>query len=322
MAAKTLYLKSAKDAQGWASMSETAQAAATTGHGWTVSTGATNHSALQAGVERAAITFLTTLDPDGFLDNVINFDAFRSENAYTGDFANANWEFHGVVRAVTNGGAQDGRVRFRLFKADADGTNATEIGSGQRQCAAVANVSTSADFDSNLTFNPGAFSISNQYIFLEIAWERTGAGGMTSADILFRTGSSSSAGTRVVTADLAVTVNYTATVSGGVQTGGAGTTSHESAQVASGGTGPGAGLVRRYRTRRGRQVLDHVASGGVRLGGQADVLVQLAPVLAEAVEFEIDVAELMRRIRVSLDTDRTRRLRAKRADAELLGLAA
>jgi hypothetical protein len=69
----------------------------------------------------------------------------------------------------------------------------------------VTNVSTSADFDSNLTFNPGAFSISAQYLFFQIAWERTGAGGMTTSDIDFRTGSSGSVGTRVLTADFTPT---------------------------------------------------------------------------------------------------------------------
>lgn len=199
MAAINLYLKSTLN-DGWCGMSESTQTAATTASGWTVGTGFIQHSELESGVERAASTFIATLAPDGSLDTTLK-DAFRSENAYNGDFANADWSFHGVVRAASNGGAQDGRVRFRLLKANADGSSATEITSGHQQAAAVTDVSTSADFDSNLTFNPGAFSVANQYLFFQIAWERTGAGGMTSADILFRTGSSSSAGTRVVTAD-------------------------------------------------------------------------------------------------------------------------
>jgi hypothetical protein len=174
-----------------------------------VSTGTTNHSEYEVGVERAATTFTGTGPPDGTLDTTLK-DAFRSVAALTGDFANANWTFHFVVRAVTNGGAQDGRVRFRLFKADADGSNATEITAAQQQGSLVSNVSTSADFDSTLTVNPGAFAIANQYLFMQIAWERTGAGGMTSADIAFRTGSSSSAGTRITTADFTADQTLTA----------------------------------------------------------------------------------------------------------------
>lgn len=168
--------------------------------GWVVGTGATNHSEFEQGVERAASTFVNTTPPDGTLDTVLK-DAFRSENVYTGDFASGDWVFHFVVRAVTNGGAQDGRVRFRLIKADLDLSNAVEITSAQQLASIVVNVSTSADFDSTLTFNPGAFSIANQYLFIQVAWERTGAGGMSSSDIDFRTGSSSSVGTRITTAD-------------------------------------------------------------------------------------------------------------------------
>jgi hypothetical protein len=216
VASLTYYLQGS-EISGWEALHTTTAAAATTATGWIVSTGATNHSEMEQGVERAATTFLTTLPPDGSLDGILLNDAMRIVTALTGDFASANWVAHFVVRAVTNGGAQDGRIRFRLFKADADGSNATEITSGHQQCSIVTNVSTSADFDSTLTFNPGAFNISNQYLFFQIAWERTGAGGMTSADILFRTGSSSTVGTRITTSDFTTVEAHsgTASLSGG-----------------------------------------------------------------------------------------------------------
>lgn len=208
MATKTFFLVNAADADGWQDLSESTQGATTIVGGWVVSTGSTNHSEFQQGQERAASTFTGTTVPDGTLDTSLH-DAFRTPAALTGNFAAGNWVAHFVVRAVTNGGAQGGRVRFRLIKADANGANAVEITSAQQLASQVTLISTSADSDSTLTFNPGAFSITNQYLFFQIAWERTVAGGMTSADVDFRTGSSASVGTRITTADFAQTTTVT-----------------------------------------------------------------------------------------------------------------
>lgn len=212
MAAKTFYLMDALDAQGWQSLNDGTTQAAATSSGWIVSTGNTNHSKHQSGTgsgtERAATTFDSTTYPTGTLDTTLK-DAFRSQNAISGDFASANWVFHFVVRAVTLGGSQNGRIRFRIIKADPDGSNATEITSGQQQGSLAGVITTAADFDSTLTVNPGAFTITNQYLFIQIAWERTVAGGMTTSDVHFRTGSSSSAGTRIVTSDFTVSITPT-----------------------------------------------------------------------------------------------------------------
>lgn len=199
MAAIDYFLANATS-DGWRRLATTAQAAATINDGWVVSTASGNHSEYAVGVERAASTFTGTTVPDGTLDTSLK-DAFRSESALSGFFDSANWVFSFVVRAVTVGGAQDGRIRFRIIKADADGSNATEITSGQQQASIVTDVGTGADATSSLTVNPGAFSLNNQYLFIQIAWERTGAGGMTTSDINWRTGSSTSAGTRIATAN-------------------------------------------------------------------------------------------------------------------------
>ena len=148
--------------------------------------------------------------PDGTLDTTL-FDAFRTTNAYNGSFASANWTFVFSVQATTNGGAQDGRIRFRLIKADADGSNATEITAGQQQASLVSNVATTGTFESSLTVNPGAFSVSNQYIFVQIAWERTGAGGMTTSDINWVRGSGTTTGTRITSSDFTAFVDTSIT---------------------------------------------------------------------------------------------------------------
>ncbi len=199
MPAINWYL-TATTANSWRTVDEATQGAARSTDGWVVGTGSTNHSAYEVGVERAATTFANTTPPSGTLDTGLK-DAFRTTNAYNGDFASANWTFTFSVQATTNGGAQDGRVRFRLIKANADGSSATEITAAQQQASIVTDVATTGTFESSLTVNPGAINLANQHLFIQIAWERTGAGGMTNSDINWITGSSASVGTRIVSAN-------------------------------------------------------------------------------------------------------------------------
>lgn len=208
MAIKTWYL-SATTANSWRTIDESVAAAGKNTDGWIVSTGATNTSSYAVGVERADTTFVGTTQPDGTLDTTL-FDAFRTTNAYTGDFASGNWTFVFSVQATTNGGSQDGRIRFRIIKAAADGSSATQITAAQQSASIVTNVATTGTFASSLTVNPGAFSLANQYLFIQIAWERTGAGGMTTADINWIRGSASNVGTRITSADFTDTAVQTA----------------------------------------------------------------------------------------------------------------
>lgn len=206
MATKTLYGVDGVDANGWQALSESAQTAATCAAGWVVGTGATNHSELAANTERASTTFTGTTVPDGTLDTSLK-DAFRTPLPLSGSFASANWTVQFTVQSPTQGGAADGRIRFRLIKADADGSNATEITAAQQQCALLTNVTTS-DANSTLTFNPGAITLTAQYLFFQLAWERTGAGGMTTTNIRLRTGSAATpTGTVITTSDFTAVPN-------------------------------------------------------------------------------------------------------------------
>lgn len=205
MAALTWYLTNNSVSNG-SDLSETdpgAEAYRSPVTGWIVSTGATNHSPWENDVERAAATFIATTQPNGTLESISgNGDFWTSPAPLSGDFANANWSVHFACRAQTNGGAQDGRMRCRLFRGpNQDGSGATEITAAQQQGGLVTDLATSATQVSTATFNPGAFSITNEYIFVELAWERTGAGGMTTSDVNARIGNGSGTGSRVVTAD-------------------------------------------------------------------------------------------------------------------------
>src|SRR5215207_5694245 len=123
MAVQNWYLTNGVDGNGWQALSASAQTAATTNAGWVVGTGGTLHSELQANAQRASSTFTGTTVPDGTLDTTLK-DAFCSPTALTGSFPSANWVFNFGVVSPTSGGAADGRIRFRIIKADADGSNA------------------------------------------------------------------------------------------------------------------------------------------------------------------------------------------------------
>jgi len=204
MATRTYYAINALtggagDEAGWEDTSETPVSAATMPTGWVVGTGATNHSEMDAQSERASSTFTGTTVPDGTLDTTLK-DAFRI-GPLTGAFASGNWTFNFSVRSTVQAGAADGRIRFRLIKADADGANASEITGSQQQGSLCSNVGSGADVVSSLTVNPGAITLANQCVFVQVAWERTGAGGMSTTNMRLRAGVSSSEGTRFVTSD-------------------------------------------------------------------------------------------------------------------------
>lgn len=184
--------------------------------GWIVSTGTTNRSEYRNDVEQAASTFADTNPPDGSLDTT-NGDFWVSPSAITGTFASGNWTISVAVRAQTNGGAHDGLAYARIFRGpNQDGSSATEVTSAATAGTGVTNLATSATQVSTVTVNPGAFAVSDEYIFIQIAWGRTGAGGMTNSDVNLRVGNGSGTGSRVVTSDFAQVHAFTAT---GVTTG-------------------------------------------------------------------------------------------------------
>lgn len=184
-------------------MSETspgADATSSPNTGWTVAKVALgNYSKLDSNVEQISTTFATTpIEPDGSIDTTVG-DCLRSTNTYNGDFANANWTFNCLVIAVTTGGDQDGNIGLRLFKGVAvNGSDAVEVTAARQEGAAVTNLTTTTAQNSNITFNPGAFTVTNQYLFLQLGWEITGAGGANTRDVILRIGGNS---TRVITAN-------------------------------------------------------------------------------------------------------------------------
>jgi hypothetical protein len=121
----------------------------------------------------------------------------------TGTFSGDTWYSSLSVIGVTSGGDQDGRARFRLWRsANPDATVPTELDSlGTIIGTTVTNLSTTvAQSSSGSGFIP-IFALQNEYLFLQAAWETTGAGGAADRDVLIRYGSLSAIdGSGLVTA--------------------------------------------------------------------------------------------------------------------------
>lgn len=219
MATKTLYLTNTIT-DAWQILSESspgADATTSPNTGWTVAKiAATRYSPLDSGAEQGSGTFLTSpVHPNAALNNTTG-DAFRA-GPFTGTFAAGNWTFNHVVRAVGAGGSQDGRIGMRMWRGTAtDATGATQITSSVQVGATVTNLATTADQNSSITYNPGALTLSNEYLWFEIAWEITGAGGNNSCDVIFRIGDT---GTRYVTTDLATAAELNAETGSFTETG-------------------------------------------------------------------------------------------------------
>jgi len=172
--------------------------------GWVVSTGSTNTQEMDAQTEAAAV-FSGTTQPDGTpITTAGAGDCLRSTLQYSGTFASANWTFNFCFRSNTVV-AGSGRVIFRLLRGtDPTGSGAVDI-IGSQQTASTIALSTTVTNNSTLAVNPGAITVNNEYIFVQVAWGRTIAGGMTTSDVNFRIGNSASLGTRVVSSNFTPT---------------------------------------------------------------------------------------------------------------------
>jgi len=149
-------------------------AASTSTTGWIQSTHSAGFfSRLSFRQERADATFTTTVEPSG-APLGLAMDCFRLSDVTTGDFSAGTWYSAVSVIGVTSGGFQDGRAQFRVWRsANADGTTATEITAGRMVGSLVTNLSTTVAQSSSASTQVGAFSVSNEYLFLQVAWEST-----------------------------------------------------------------------------------------------------------------------------------------------------
>lgn len=203
-APKTLYLTNTVT-DNFQQLSETSPGAdATTSPnvGWTVGTSATNTFPLDSGTEST-----TTGSPtDGSIDATAG-DCFRF-GPFSGSFASANWTFTFALIAVTSATGQDGTIRCRLHRsANSNGSSPTQL-LAEQTSTQITNLPTSQT-TCTVTANPGAFTLDNEYLFIEVGWVCTGGASMTNADVIFRIGTTA---TRIVTSNFNLTVQKAETI--------------------------------------------------------------------------------------------------------------
>jgi len=210
MPAITFRLGAGQDGN-FAAMNEVDQTAASRTDGWTVAKVASGNSAEYiAGTKQAsgALTSQTTTPkPAAFNTGAAAANAIKSAAQYSGSFAATAWTLTFAVRAGT-ASSQAGRIRCRVFTSqNANGSGATERTGATQVGTTSAALSTTADVTTVVTWTPGtAFTVSNEYIFIVIAWEITTASGSNNGDVVMRTGNVAGAsGCRFVTSILSPT---------------------------------------------------------------------------------------------------------------------
>jgi hypothetical protein len=181
---------------------------ATSSTGWNVGTRLPDtYAELNQGTEVGRATFSSTIVPNATAPTVDNSyasqanftpptllsstDSILTVYEYNGSFDAGNWVFTFPVIAVTLGGAQDGAITMRVFKAPRNGTafgTTTELTSALLQGTAVSNLTTAAVQSSVVTWSAPAFQLNNEFIICKIGWRITGAGGGNNSDVAFRYG--------------------------------------------------------------------------------------------------------------------------------------
>lgn len=151
----------------------TTPTATTSVTGWTV-------GAVAAGVfsrqtynsEVPSTNFTGTSQPSG--SPVVSAQDCWRYGPSIGTFSLGTWYSSVSVIAVTSGGDRNGRARFRLWRSNnADGTGATEItaSAGVMVGSRVTALSTTVAQSSSASAQIAAFSVVNEYLFLQVAWE-------------------------------------------------------------------------------------------------------------------------------------------------------
>jgi hypothetical protein len=157
--------------QNFGELELAAPTTATSPTGWTVAGLAAGQMARMAfGVERAAGTFSGTAQPSGAPDAALG-DGFRTAATLNGSYAAGTWTIQVPMLAVDAAGANL-RARIRLWRsANADMSGATEITSGAVIGTTITALGTVTPQISTCTVALGTVTLTNEYLFLQVAAE-------------------------------------------------------------------------------------------------------------------------------------------------------
>jgi hypothetical protein len=188
MAALTIYLKNstaAGSSHGSLQVGGSAPGVAFTSTGWNMGTLAANNYGTQiyntlliTGNMGVGVRPLSSLSTTG---------GWRSENKLLGTFANANWTVALAFQRSGTAATAQIAARWNFFRsANADGSSATQIWAAQQG----SSISVTAESISTLTANPGAITLNNEYLIIQVAIRTIVAGSDSTANAYIRVGNS------------------------------------------------------------------------------------------------------------------------------------
>jgi len=194
MAVKTLLLKNAVSPIGGAhgSLQDAgAITTATTATGWVVgTTSATAYSLQTYATVKLAATFGGSAMP---ATSPITTDCWRSDGKYYLTFATGTWTVATSVISVTQGASGAGRITARIWRsANADGSSAVEITSGAISTGQWSNLTTATAQNLTGTQSIASFSLTGEYLFLQLAAEIDTASANAAANVTLRVDSTNS----------------------------------------------------------------------------------------------------------------------------------
>jgi hypothetical protein len=111
-------------------------------------------------------------------------DSFISPSAYIGEFSAGNWSFSFGMR--TGAATCTGRIRCQVFASqNANGSGARELTTTALQGSQVTMNATGTTFASTVTWAAPAITLDNEYLFVQVEWQVTGAGTSNSCTAQF-----------------------------------------------------------------------------------------------------------------------------------------
>jgi hypothetical protein len=137
-----------------------------------------------SGTAVASSSALPASPPDGP-------DSFRT-GLYNGTIPAGTWTLNFSVLALTAGGSQDGRIRARIWRSPSPtGAGAVELTSGIQTGTTVTNLTTTTPQTSTVTVALPSITLTNEYVFVQVAWDVTGAGASAFCDVMLLQGAAS-----------------------------------------------------------------------------------------------------------------------------------
>src|SRR5207253_934725 len=128
------------------------------------------------GQSHGSASFTIAVQPDGALDNT-NGDCLRTQNTYRGTFVQGSWTFNVGVRANASGGLDAATLRIRVFRsANPNGSSAAEL-TGSTQVSGGFSDTTTGAQTVTIAWLPGSITLSDEYLFVELAYGQGPANG-------------------------------------------------------------------------------------------------------------------------------------------------